>query len=269
MIIQKDESIQKWAIEEIQTAWGRNSREGIHLSDLLTPRKKFWQDTEPQPSQFRDICIWMGGNAFEVKFLKALGIQHGEAKEWNGIYYTPDIFFNFPCELKSRRRNLAEEGKEEEDYAWYLQQLKGYCAVEGKKQGWLIVLSFVQNTDTFRTEPEIRFYRVEYTAEELEEEKQRLLTVSGWLKQSLNEGDYRILPDCPEWMCRKKITTITKKPHCLTCKKDFETEWGINRHVESKTGKGHEVTMPEYQTAYEPVCVYYLKCKGFVEEAKQ
>jgi hypothetical protein len=262
MEIKRNPSIEQWAVEEVRNVWGTGIREGIHLSDLLAPRKAYWQRIKPMKPTIKEISYWTSGSAIEDKFLRAIDYQHGEVKQWGGIWYTPDTFFNFPAEIKSRRRGLAEEGKEAEYYEHYLKQLKGYCAVENKQKGWLIVLSLLEKQDNNKTAPEWAYYDVLFTPEELEEERGRLISTKEALGNALRESNHTGLPLCPSWMCGRTLKIMEQKPHCNTCKKDFETEWGSEKHTSSKTGKGHEMIPPVYREEYEKDCKYWDDCRG-------
>lgn len=261
MNITRDIEIEQWAEKEVCNNWGKEAREGIHLSDLLTPRKAYWQKVKPMNPTKEEILYWTSGNAIEERFLQAIGYQKAKVKEWEGILYTPDIFFNFPAEAKSRRRAMAKEGEESQVYDYYLKQLLGYCAIENKRQGWLLVFSMLERQDDGTTKPEWGFYRVEFTQEELEVERKRLIWTKKELEFCLDRDHLYGLPFCPTWMCGKESKTMTKKGYCLNCKKEFETESGIVKHPKSKTGLGHKITMPEYKREYIKRCKYYDDCK--------
>lgn len=263
MEIKRNPSIEEWAMLEICNNWGTDTREGIHISDLLAPRKKYWQTIKPMKSTLKEISYWTSGNAVEDKFLRAIGYKKGESKQWEGIWYTPDTFLgNIPAELKSRRRGLAKEGEEAQTYDHYLKQLKGYCAVENKQKGWLIVLSLAEKQDNNKTMPEWRYYDVMFTHEELEEERGRLIQTKTRVECALDMKDHTILPPCPLWMCGKTLKIMEMKPYCKTCSKTFEGSWGAEKHLSSKTGNGHEMIPPAYREEYEKECKYWDQCLG-------
>lgn len=253
--------IEDWAEKEITNNWGKEAREHIHLSDLLAPRKAYWQRVKPMNPTKEEIMYWTSGNAIENRFLRAIGYQKAEVQEWNSILYTPDIFFNFPAEAKSRRRAMAKEGEEERVYDYYIKQLLGYCAVVDKQQGWLLVFSMVERQEDGSTKPEWAFYRIEFTKEELKKQREDLLVIKEDLEIALHGNlDYTVLPLCPSWMCGKQTQIMIKNPYCETCSKTFKTEWGINKHIESKTGIGHKIVQPEYKIEYIPRCKWYEDC---------
>lgn len=265
MNITRDTEIEQWAEKEVSNNWGKEAREGIHLTDLLAPRKAYWQKVKPMNPTKEEILYWTSGNAIEERFLRAIGYTKAGVKEWEGILYTPDIFFNFPAEAKSRRRAMAKEGEEAKVYDYYIAQLLGYCAMENKQQGWLLVFSMLERQDDGTTKPEWGFYRVEFTQDELDKEKERLLVIKAKLELVLQGFNTTyVLPLCPAWMCGKESKTMTKKGYCIDCKKEFETESGIVKHPKSKTGLGHKITMPEYKREYIKRCKYYDDCEPFM-----
>jgi hypothetical protein len=265
MQIKRDNSIEAWLFDEIRNEWGKE-REGIHLSDLLTPRQAYWKRKKPMSANNDEIMYWASGKAHERAFLRASGYEHAESKQWEGIWYSMDFFRSFPTEIKTRRKNLAFEGKEADEYEHYLNQLRGYCAIENKKQGWLWVWCLVQKQDDYTTKPELACYTVEFTDEELEREREKLIWLRDNLIQSLSNDDYKSIHLCPKWMCGKVKQEIIEKPYCHTCKKEFETQWGIEKHINSKTGKGHDVKKAVIKEAYEPRCKWFDDCKPFEKE---
>lgn len=264
MKVERDYSIEQFLLEEIQNKLGDGVRDGIHQSDLLSPKKAYWQRVKPLRATKEEIIYWLSGHAHESLFLHVSDLQHGKAKKWEDIWYTPDVFYNFPVELKTTRRGfVVKEGKEAEQYAHYLKQLRYYCASENIAQGWLIVWYLVMLDENRRqTTPDYFAYRVEFEQVELDKTREEMLFLRNGLIKSIFDKDASGLPDCEDWMCFKKFQKILVKPKCITCKgREFKTEWGINKHVDSKTGKGHTIEHGIYETVIEPKCKYGQWCK--------
>lgn len=189
------------------------------------------------------------------------GLVHVGEREWNDIRYGIDFYDGHPVEMKTRRRYLAEEGKEAEVYDGYLAQLKGYCAVENSVVGELWVWSLVEKSGEYGTKPEYVAYHVEFTPEELEDERQRLLSGRDRLISAIDRSTHLDLPLCPAWMCVKKLTEMVNKPYCHTCNRAFETDWGIDKHINSNTGRGHRVDKAVYNAKLIPQCRWYDECR--------
>ena len=264
MEITRDSKIESWLFDEIRGEWSKE-RIGLHLTDLLTPRQAYWRIKKPQKATNDEIMYWASGKGHEGALFRSAGYEHGEAKQWNGIWYTPDLFQSMPIELKTRRKGLAFEGKEAEEYEHYLKQLKGYCAVEGRQQGWLWVWCLVQKQDDHTTKPELACYRVTFTNTELIDEQDRLIRTKLDLDDALLSNIHIHLPLCPQWMCGKITYETVTKPHCLICKKDFETQKGIEKHITTKTGKGHKIINGIYKPLYEKRCKWFADCVPFKE----
>ena len=274
MQIVRDSSIEDFLLEEMQNSLGDNVRDGIHISDLLSPKQAYWRKVKPLKALKHEIMYWLSGHAHESMFLHVSDLKHGEPKQWNDIWYTPDVFYNFPVELKTSRRGfVVKEGKEAESYEHYLKQLRYYCAAEDIPQGWLIVWYLVMMDENRRqTKPDYFSYRVEFTPEELQTTRDGMLVSRDMLQYAINTNDISQLPDCEEWMCIKKISHMLTKPRCITCNKDFATEWGINKHITSKSGKDkdgkkHEIVHATFENIIETRCKYAKWCKPELYEA--
>lgn len=268
MEITRDSSIEKFLFDEIRKNMNKE-RTGIHLSDLLAPRKAFWQKTKPLPPTDDEIMYWTTGKGHEDAFHLVSDIEHGTEQEWNGIKYTPDFFHNFPAEMKTRRRNIAKGGNEAEDYDYYLKQLRGYCAVTGKTQGWLHIWCLVsKDGETGATKPELASYRVGFTEDELSNERFKLDSMKCDLLVAIGTKEHTLLPQCPEWMCGKNKSEMIKNPFCTTCDREFSTDWGIEKHINSKKGQGHEIKKAEYKWEYEKRCKWFDDCKPVLPTGK-
>jgi hypothetical protein len=238
---------------------------GIKLSDLLYPKKAYWQKKNPMPPTNDDINYWVIGRGHEDVMHRVSELNKPDSKIWEGIYYGMDFQeAGVPIEMKTRRGYLAKEGDEIKKYDTYLRQLIGYCAIEKIEHGELWVWSLLEKTDTFRSAPKMVCYDVNFEQVELERERLRLLGTRDILVKALN-GDkecYDMLSDCPEWQCKRKETNMIKPPFCKTCNKEFKTEFGIESHINSRTGNGHEVVHATYDIKIIPTCKHYPLCKG-------
>lgn len=265
MKIYRDVQLLDIIIEKIKENWGDGSRDGIHASDLLSPRKAYWQKVSPLPPTMKEIMYFLSGLAIEKGLSDLLGIDHTDSKVWNGISYTPDFFIDGITELKSRRAYIPEEGKEESVYGHYISQIVKYVAYEGKDKGNLVVFSLNEKVDDGKkTEPQLVTYRLEFTDDELNEARESSIRMKELLIEAIETHDHTILPQCPTWMCGRQLKIMIKKPFCHTCSKEFESDWGIQKHLDAKGKANHVVTRAEYEYNFEPECKYYAQCKPVI-----
>jgi hypothetical protein len=282
--IERNEILEKAITEKVQKRWEETNEEriGIHLSDLISPRKAYFKKTDPKPPDIKEILYFVSGLGIEKELTNLLGERHVRTRERSGIYYSPDLFNDFGgdygillAEVKSRRRNLADPEKIMEDYDYYLQQLSGYLALEHKNKGALIVLSLAEKVDdSHRTEPVLATYLVEYTKPELKQRRKELTKVRDLLDTAIRTkapGDFDDLPKCPSWMCGREIKTMVKPPICKTCKptgevhgvyREFANDWLAKKHKEGKKTSDHDVEWAEFVYTFEPLCKYYTPCMG-------
>jgi hypothetical protein len=266
VIVTRDSAMEARVAAGIVDSFGKNERQGIHLSDLLSPRRAFWQRAMPLPPTPEESLYFLAGRGHEDAFGRIAGLTVAEESEWEGIRYRPDFdIYGAPGEFKTRRSNLAAEGEEERVYDNYLAQLRGYCAIYNSTDGWLLVLSLLEgrsNDPLNPTRPVLAVYRVTFTKAELFLERERLRIMREALAASLTSGDPSSLPLCAGWMCGKRTKTMTQQPSCKTCGKVFASEeWGPKQHLAGKSGQGHEIIPAEIAWSYTPKCKWYESCR--------
>lgn len=283
-------------LAQIKASFGDNVRDGIHLSDLLNPRRAYWGRVLPLAPSNSDVLYWTAGRGHEDVLGRIAGLQATPQRFWNGISFRPDWELPSlvvegeldPTEFKTRRSNLPDPGDEEVVFDSYLDQLRGYCAVRFQRRGNLVVLSLLEgrgNDPLKPTEPVLAFYEVEFTEEELERERanledrrnqfeavvvaasiEALAAAVGGRQPALDPALHKALPLCKAWMCGKPRKIVDAKPKCLTCDatkggREFETQWGIEKHQAGKSGAGHQVVNEQSHFEFEPRCKYYVFCR--------
>lgn len=238
----------------------------IALTDVLTPRKAYFQRKFPEPPTLKEVLYFLSGKAIEKGLSDLIGYDHPEARKTDGIWYNPDFRINeeeidIPTELKSRRSNLPKEGQELEKLSNYVDQLFGYCTLDNVDKGNLVVFALAEKVDdSHKTEPVLAAYEFRCSAEERETYAKLLDDRRIQLEQALESEDFSKLPYCEEWKCFRTIVTITRKPYC-SCGKEFSGDYFMSKHLQSKAGNGHIGTFSEKTYDREPVCKYYDKCR--------
>lgn len=241
----------------------------IHLTDVLTPRKAYWQRVLPIPATDSECLYFLAGRGHEDALGRVAGLLVvREPKTKDGIDYRPDFsLFDVPAEFKTRRANLPEAGEELVVFENYLNQLRGYCALEEKISAVLIVLSLLEGRsgDPLKpTQPVLAVYDVVFTSEELTVEKTELLVTKDRLdlalliaqasKDPVLSGAHKPLKLCPAWQCGKPSKTVEKKAYCNTCGKEVNHKDG---HAHLAAGV---VVAEQVSWSYVPRCKWYRLC---------
>jgi hypothetical protein len=260
-------------------------RTGVHLSDLLKVRESHYKTVMPMPLTETQIGYFASGRALEdvvarlagiegmalpAKRVNITGLVAGEGRERFGISYRPDFRWGIaPVEFKSRRAEFAEPGREAETYSHYLEQLRGYCALDDSLLGGLYLFDIgggctphLGHRDYYRREPSFAFYDVEFQGDELEfmrlelqkRRDARLAALTGGIKGGWS------LPLCDAWMCGRNVKTVVTDAKC-------GAEGCDTKHRTKKPG--HEM-QPEVATwAYEPKCPWHNFCRPELVDPKR
>ena len=56
---------EKRLYEVLREAFTRDTRDGVHLTDLLNPRQTYWRQLDPQPITDAEIGFFSGGRGHE------------------------------------------------------------------------------------------------------------------------------------------------------------------------------------------------------------
>jgi hypothetical protein len=274
VIIDRRPDLEAWLLDEMRVSLA-DTRAGDkpHLSDLLSPRQAAFSRLLPKPPTDAEIGYWVAGRGHEDVYGRVSGLERGSPSERFGIVYSKDFFKGWPVELKTRRRNLAKPGMETETYAKYIDQVRGYCAMDEMPAAWLIVFSLVEDQPDGSTLPGWGVYHLTFTELELEAERARMQVMRDRFLAALEAQDPRSLPLCVAWMCGKQSRTMATPPVCRTCRVDgeprvFATDWGIAKHQESvkKRGQAHDVSEARYTFRYVSRCKWFHECRPWEED---
>lgn len=213
MKIARDEEKERWLLDRVKGWLNRHPRSGIHVSDLLYPRKTYWRRVDPKPMTDVEAGYFIAGQGhhFIVEAIiegdkKGKGADAG-THEWEGIYYSPDSRLQLdPTEFKTSRAKYGPKNDDEEtllkEYVLYLKQLFPYMAIEGRTKGNLIILYLnLKNKELNKTVPQFRWYTVELTPEEIEQWRTKLKIAKARLETAIAANDHKALPLCPPFMC--------------------------------------------------------------------
>jgi len=204
-----------------------SDRKGIHASDLLDPRKAYYDKTQTKvPLSERLVGLFFVGKVLHAFFLSALTGEDGV--NWKsdggstidktlGISYSPDWCKNgVPGELKTSRGKYEMRPS---DLSLYLEQLMIYMTGEKSTYGRLVVLMTnlpAPPGQGWGTYPQYRCFDINVTKTALAEYAKQIIRVRKALVLALKTKkakNINALPLCREFKCGK-----SQCPHYLVCK---------------------------------------------------
>jgi hypothetical protein len=266
MEIVRDNEFETYIMDTIKENWINKVRTDIALTDLIYPREAYLKRIYIKDPSETQILDFLRGKSIEEGLGKLLKMYHPESKCVEGIWYNPDFRFERDgnknvMELKSRRSYLAKDGEEKTRYTYYLQQIKGYCALDRVNNMKLTVFSIAEKADDgYRTAPKIVCYNVHYDDEEIEQHRKELIELRDLFNKTIEDGDFSRLPECDTSRCGVVHKNMLKNPYCETCKKPFSSDYYLNKHFKGKSGKDHKGIYGKYEYIFEPRCNWIKEC---------
>lgn len=200
-------------------AEGKERDTRIHASDLLDPRKAYWNTQHKEP-----VTKKMAGNFFVGKVLhafwqtamnddtglslkdtdvggtwdKELGISF--SNDWEKKCKSKDSPNGIPYELKTSRALNEQTNR---DLASYLEQLCIYMAAKMSLVGRLVVLRLMAKDKEkgYGTYPQYRAYEITWKKPALAAYRKQITDTAKLLAKALKLKKPKLLPLCREWKC--------------------------------------------------------------------
>ena len=181
--------------------------DGWHASDILNPRKAFFQRLLNTPTEDRKIPIFLVGKVLHAFVLGAMaeGVDLGKTDEGSsfsqelGIWYSPDWDKGDIAEFKTSR--AFKEPESIDDVSSYVEQLLIYMAAKDRTDAELWVLYLNLKDAKRRTSPEFRAYRVSIAPSDLPSLKEQIGFTREALDRAVITGDHTPLPLCWKFIC--------------------------------------------------------------------
>lgn len=203
-------------------------RTGIHASDLLDPRKAYYDKINPYPMSTRMVGLFMTGKVLHAFFLSALTGEVGvNWKSDGGSIVDKELGFSFspdwgtakdedPGELKTSRSKYEQS---KSDLGLYMEQLVTYMAGKKRENGKLVVLMLnlpAPRGESYGTYPQYRAYDVHVSKSDLLKYRTQLIATRKLLEKALKTRkklDINKLPICRTFKCG-----ASNCPHYEVCK---------------------------------------------------
>lgn len=195
--IAKDEAINR--IKQILS----RPREGIHVSDLLYPRKYFFRLKHPDRQLNEQLVGFFVAGRGHHGVIEALAAdpEYREIEfEKDGIHARIDIWKDKVIEIKTTRIGKILTAEDiQKDHPDWIRQLSYYCAMLGEKSGQLWVF-YLGIKDGNHLTP--RFQVFDLNFDSLLDIEVEMLFLKIQIMHAVEKNDPSSLPPCPEWMCR-------------------------------------------------------------------
>jgi hypothetical protein len=211
---------------ELQKAKRREVTEEFHVSELLSPRKAYWDRTEGEKPTDQSIGFFITGEAFHRVIQEAVGVEISEQKLYlelkklkRKITGTSDILGLWLAEIKTSRKWTIPAFPDPE----YVKQTGCYMAMSGRDEAYIVVVFFVAGRAWNGKSPsslEIVSWKLTSTEQERTEILETLEYGAIELDRALEEKDPLYVMLCAQWKCgqvyQKKISNLC--PHYDACK---------------------------------------------------
>lgn len=197
---------------------------GVHVSDLIFPRKTFWRRIREHPLTDAEMGYFIAGRAHH-QILQVL-LEHPDFHEvpveLDEIHGTVDIFGEDVIEIKTTRSPIVHHANKLPDH--WLEQLGMYVSMvyptSRKGVGYLVI--FYLGVRSEGNIPMLKAYKI--TFENLDAIREKMKLTRLLLQEAVASSNPVMIPYCPDWLCKKG-----KKGECAyysPCKTKPEFAWG-------------------------------------------
>ena len=214
------------ALVETTKAWltdeGKARDPRIHASDLLDPRKAYWNRQHKEELDDRMTGNFVVGKVLHAFFSTAMNKKKGLSLEdtdvggtwdkslgisfsndWQKDCNTKESPNGIPYELKTSRALNEQTNR---DLSSYLEQLCIYMAAKLSLVGRLVVLRLMAKDKKkgWGTYPQYRAYEISWTKKDLADYRKQIISTAKLLATAIKTKkpkDIKMLPLCREWKC--------------------------------------------------------------------
>ena len=224
--VEREEGAEDKLVEKTRTWLEKDSNrkdDEIHASDLLDPRKAYWDRKNKTRLSNRAVGLFFTGKVLHAFFLSALGGETGTNwKSDTGSKYHKDLQIYWsndwekgiiPYEFKTSRGKYEQKPS---DLGGYLEQLLIYMVAKNSTTGRLIVLMLnlpAPRGEGWGTYPQYRAYTVTVSKADLAKYRKQIIKTRKELVDAIKRKKPDNLPLCREFKCG-----ASQCPHYKKCK---------------------------------------------------
>lgn len=215
LTIKRDRAVEARLVEKAREWVTKDERSpGVHASELLDPRKAYWQRVDPKELTPRLVNTFLVGRVLHAFVINAVDEKKSldldttdtgsQTSKELGIEFSPDFVINGKVrELKTSR--AFYEPKTIDDLAMYAEQVLVYLAATNTLTGqvWVLYLNF-RDADK-RTSPEWRCYTITISESDLQKLKTEIKAYRKALLRAVEVKSDKDLPACREWLRSEKF----------------------------------------------------------------
>ncbi len=213
------------ALVETTKAWlaqeGKERDPRIHASDLLDPRKAYWNRHHKEEVTPKMAGNFMVGKVLHAFFSTAMNKKQGLSlvdtdvggtwdkslgisfsNDWEKDCKTTDSPNGIPYELKTSRALNEQTNR---DLSSYLEQLCIYMVAKKSLVGRLVVLRLMgkDNAKGWGSYPQYRAYEITWTKPSMAKYRKQIVETAKLLTKALKLKKPKLLEICRDWKCGK------------------------------------------------------------------
>jgi hypothetical protein len=178
----------------------RDKEKVWHVSDLVFPRKTYYDLMQGRKVTDKAIGFWFNGKALHAEMQRVLGNEYAEvAAHWENVVAHIDHMEKVLVEIKSSRKWTIPE----QPSPHYTRQVGYYCAMTGKKAAKILVV-YPTSGRTYRGEKtstvEFMAWELTFTLKELDMIREDLRITISEIEKAAKKKSPNNLPPCPKWL---------------------------------------------------------------------
>ncbi len=173
-----------------------------HVSDIVFPRKAYYERILGRKVSEEALAIWISGKAFGYMLQEVLGKNKAEVEaKWGKFVAHIDHFDKVLVEIKTSRKWTVPQAPEPH----YVRQAGYYCAMTGTSHAKIVVIYFTAGRKWGGkgvSNLEIHVWDIGFSAKELEYVRADMDKTIEMIEHAIKTKNPDILPPAPKWLLK-------------------------------------------------------------------